>query len=437
MKKLWLIIRREYLTRVTKKTFILTTLLAPLGIGLIMFISGYIASQSSKSDTKVMVVDQNHSLESFFDENETLKFDFVSKSIEEAKKTYRDEGYDMLVIIPPLTDLKTTSLNVGFYSEKKPSLISLKSVESKIEDAFEKYKKEKSGIGNDVLAQLKMNISLENAAKDSDESAGDKSSKLSIAISSVLSYVMGFLMYIVIFVYGGMVMRSVMEEKINRIVEVIISSVKPFTLMLGKIIGVGLVGLTQLVIWLVLLAVIMAVMGQFFAPDVQMTKNAAEVMAQAQAQGLDIQKILTEIGQLNWWLILPSFIVFFLGGYFIYASLFAAIGSAIGDDLGESQQLMIPITIPVILAFVMIPSVFNNPDGGMAVFGSMFPLFSPIIMPARLPFDPPLWQVVLSMLILVSSVAFFAWIAGRIYRIGILMYGKKVTFKELWKWMFY
>ena len=211
--------------------------------------------------------------------------------------------------------------------------------------------------------------------------------------------------------------------------------------MLGKVIGVGLVGLTQLMIWMILIPTLLVIVSATIGLDSTTATSpaeAAEMMKQMEDSGqLNISQLITEIKQLNWILIIPSFVVFFLGGYFIYSSLFAAVGSAIGDDLGEGQQLMMPIIIPVILAFVMVPAVFNDPDGPIAVFGSMFPLFSPIVMPARLPFDPPVWQVLISILILIASVIFMTWMAGRIYRVGILMYGKKVSFKELGKWLFY
>ena len=238
-------------------------------------------------------------------------------------------------------------------------------------------------------------------------------------------------------------MRSVMEEKINRIVEVMISSVKPFQLMLGKIIGVGFVGLTQLAIWIILIPLIMIVVTLIMGPDMAGSSSdiaqATEMVNEISQQDDDfsLTKLIVEIKAQNWLLILPAFIIYFLGGYFIYSSMFAAVGSAIGDDLGEGQQMMFPIVIPVIIAIIMVPSVFSNPDGPIAVFGSMFPLFSPILMPARLPFDPPLWQVFLSIFILVVSAIFMVWLAGRIYRVGIFMYGKKASFREIAKWIFY
>ena len=442
MSKLWLIVQREYLIRVRKTSFILATILTPLGIGLIAFVSGYLASSSMNSQKKIALIDEAGSLNADNMSNDQYLYTKSLESLSELKDDYIEEGYDLVIEVPKLEDLKAKKHTVNFYSSEKLSLISLEKIERSLSRELKNYKISKSDIDQETLDQLEINVSMENAnAINADGADSDKSSKMSIIISSVLSYVMGFLMYIVIFVYGSMVMRSVMEEKINRIVEVVISSVKPFTLMLGKVMGVGLVGLTQLMIWMILiptlLVVVSATMGLDNAAGAT-SADAAEVMKQMEDSGaFNLSQTINEIKQLNWLLILPSFVVFFLGGYFIYSSLFAAVGSAIGDDLGEGQQLMMPIIIPVILAFVMVPAVFNDPDGPISVFGSMFPLFSPIVMPARLPFDPPVWQVILSIIILIGSVIFMTWMAGRIYRVGILMYGKKVNFKELGKWLFY
>jgi len=243
-----------------------------------------------------------------------------------------------------------------------------------------------------------------------------------------------------VLMYGQLVMRSVMEEKTNRIVEVMMSSVKPFDLMLGKIIGAGAVGLTQVVIWIILSGAISLLVPLLFgSPDIgQMGASmAADSMNEAAVQDAGFQ-MMKELSNQNWPLIIFSFIVFFLGGYFIYSSLFAAIGSAMSDDLGESQALVLPITIPIVLAiYIVFFAGIRNPHSGLMVFASIFPLFSPIVMPFRMAFNPPLWQVILSLVTIVLSAFFFVWLAGRIYRVGILMYGKKVTFKELGKWLFY
>jgi len=404
-----------------------------------MFISGYFAANAGNGEQNILVKDDSAILAEYLKDTETTKFTYSEKQLTEIKESYGDEGFDMVLHVPAVTDLSANKLEAEFYTGDKPSLMALESLERKLSKAIEAYKLDKSPIDKKTIEDLKMNVTLENAKIKDGDGTGDGSSKLAIGISTALSYLMGFLMYMVIFIYGSMVMRSVMEEKINRIVEVMISSVKPFYLMMGKIIGVGLVGLTQLGIWLILIPVMMFAASAFFGMDAASSPEAMqamEMLEEANENG-GIQKYLNEIMNLNWLLIIPSFIVYFLGGYFIYSSLFAAVGSAIGDDIGEGQQLTMPIIIPVIIAMVMIPAVFNDPDGPIAIFGSMFPLFSPIIMPARLPFDPPMWQLLLSMIILLASVIFFAWFAGRIYRVGIFMYGKKVSFKEIWKWLFY
>jgi ABC-2 type transport system permease protein len=444
MDKIWLIIKREYTSRVMKKSFLLVTLLTPLGIGLVMFIAGYLASKGSESSKKILIHDASGIVNKDSLKGSELVYEFSAKPIDTLKKSYIKDGYDMLLSIPEYKDSNAVNHQIDYYSKDKLSLIQIKTIESKFQEIFKAYKLDKSSIDRSIIEKLDIKIKLENALlnEKDDSIEGDKSSKFSSAIATGLSYAMGFLMYMVIFIFGGMVMRSVMEEKISRIIEVMISSVKPFQLMLGKIIGVGLVGLTQLTIWLILIPLIGFAVASTMGVDATMAaspeaQQAAEAMQKLGEEGNTIQTFLKELSDMNWWLILPSFVIYFLGGYFIYSALFAAVGSAVGDDLGESQQLMMPITIPVILAIVMVPAVFNDPNGPLAIFGSMFPLISPIIMPARLPFNPPVWQVILSIVFLIGGVIFFTWIAGRIYRVGILMYGKKVGFKELAKWIFY
>jgi len=437
MHKLWLIIKREYLTRVKKKSFIIVTLLTPLGFALLMFFSGFMASGKMNSIKQVAVVDDGGILQNNPLEGSQMKFTVVNKGIDEMKSEYVNDGYDVLLHLDKIDNLNETKVNVNYYTDDKMSFFTIESLENKLSKAIKAYKLNHSTIDKEVLAGLETEVTLENGLKDG-EGIGDNSSKMASGIAQALGYIMGFMMYMVIFIFGGMVMRSVMEEKINRIVEVMISSVKPFQLMLGKVIGVGLVGLTQLIIWIVLIGVAMMIipglmMSSMDSNTVEMAKEIQNNPETANA----VSGLIVELKNQNWLLIIPVFIIYFLGGYFIYSSLFAAVGSAIGDDLGEGQQLMMPIVIPVILAIVMLSSVMTDPDGPIAVFGSMFPLFSPILMPARLPFDPPMWQVIVSILLLIGCVILFVWIAGRIYRVGNFLYGKKVSFKELTKWMFY
>jgi ABC-2 type transport system permease protein len=243
-----------------------------------------------------------------------------------------------------------------------------------------------------------------------------------------------------VLMYGQMVMRSVMEEKTNRIVEVMMSSVRPFDLMMGKIIGAGLVGLTQVVAWVILsgaVAFIVPLVMGVDASQMQPPPGAGATMDPELMQDTGM-RIMAELSKQNWPLIIFSFILFFLGGYFIYASMFAAVGSAMGDDMGEGQSLTLPATIPLILAFYIVSMAgWRNPDSGLMVFASIFPLFSPIAMPFRMAFNPPWWQVALSLTLVIATAVLFVWLAGRIYRVGILLYGKKVTIKEIGKWMFY
>ncbi len=439
MDKIWLIIKREYLTRVMKKSFLLVTLLTPLGIGLISFIAGYFASTSS-STKNIAVLDESNILSNADLSSSFATFNMVSMPLDSLKKNYQEKGYDIAIHIPPYNDHSLTSHQLSYYSKDKLSINNISDIEKKMRSIFKDYKLDNSQFDKDEIAKLDIKIKLENALlNETDESIkGDKSSKFSSIIATALSYIMGFMMYMVIFIFGTMVMRSVMEEKINRIVEVMISSVKPFQLLLGKVFGVGLVGLTQLTIWLILIPVIMYGINLTYGIDsVASDPNTATAMEVIKENGNEIQKIFHELKSMNWALIIPVFVIFFFGGYFLYSAMFAAVGSAIGDDIGEGQQLTLPIVIPVILAFVMIPSVFNDPDGPIAMFGSIFPLTSPIIMPARLPFDPPMWQVLVSILTLIIGIVLVTWLAGRIYRVGIFMYGKKVSFKEIAKWITY
>jgi ABC-2 type transport system permease protein len=270
---------------------------------------------------------------------------------------------------------------------------------------------------------------------------GENASRLTGAISAFLGMIMGFVMYLTVFIYGIMVMRSVMEEKTSRIVEVMVSSVKPFQLMLGKIIGVGAVGVTQVAIWSILIPALLFLVQLLFGIDPSAYQSGSPGAEGMEFDPDDMEAMaalaISELSSINWWVILPLFILYFLGGFFLYSSLFAAVGSAIGDDLGEGQSLTLPITIPVIIALYIMIVAVQAPNSSLAVGSSLFPLFSPIVMPARLAFHPPVWEVVLSLALLIGTALFLVWLSGRIYRVGILMYGKKSGIRELTKWIFY
>ena len=439
--KMWIVAKREYLTRVQRKSFIMVTLLTPICIALFSVLIGFIMNAGSKSDQRVLIHDDTGIIRQMADNDKDFPYDFSSKDLKVLIDEYRKMGYDLLVHVPALKDSASTHLTASYYGEEKPSLMLLESIESHLGDQIETYRMRKSNIDQSLLDSFWADINLENGAMDPNNlSESAASGKLNIILGTVLGGFMGFLMYLVIFIYGSMVMRSVMEEKLSRIVEVMVSSVRPINLMLGKLIGVGGVGLTQLAFWAILIPMLLGIVYAFLpGVDSSQLSNMGNV-TQVDEQSLDAfsaQQIIQAIFNLKWWLIFPVFILFFLGGYFIYSSMFAAMGSAIGEDMGEGQQLMIPIVIIVMIAFYMLFPVLTNPNGNLAVFASLFPLFSPIIMPARLAFDPPWWQIILSIVLMLSTVWFFIWLTSRIYRVGILMYGKKATIREMIKWLRY
>lgn len=439
--KIWIVAKREYLTRVQKKSFIIVTLLTPIGIALFSALVGFIMSAGGQSDQRVLIHDDTGIIRQMATEDKNFPYEFSEKELPIIKDEYRSMGYDILVHIPTLKDSASTHISASYYSEEKPSLVLLEAIETHLGDQIQAYRMHKSNIEQSLLDSFSADINLENGVMDPNDHSGMAATgKLNIIIGTALGGLMGFLMYLVILVYGGMVMRSVMEEKLSRIVEVMVSSVRPIYLMMGKLIGVGGVGLTQLALWAVLIPVLLIIVSAFL-PGVDHTQlssmSTVTQVDQESLNGFSAQQIIQAIFNLKWWLIFPVFILFFLGGYFIYSSMFAAMGSAINEDMGEGQQLMLPIIIIVLIAFYMLFPVLSNPNGNLAVFASMFPLFSPIIMPARLAFDPPWWQIVVSILLMLSTVWFFIWLTSRIYRVGILMYGKKATIKEMIKWLRY
>ena len=435
MNKLWLIIQREYLTRVKKRSFILATLLTPLAFGLFAVVLFFILSYKSDDLNRIAILDKAGILKSISDES-NLIFKFEDASLEEMKKTYVEKNYDGIMVIPPMKNIQDTRLTVFYYSDDPLGLDIRIMVERKLQKSIRKYKISALNLDAKELESLDTKVSIN--PEPIDETKADVSPMAAI-VGAGIGGVMGFIMYLAVFIYGTMVMRSVMEEKTSRIVEVMISSVKPFQLMLGKIIGVGGVGLTQLTIWAILIPIISIIVQSIFGFDSDSSAEMSAAAAQIDPDDLQgqVQQAWAELKALNWWAIAPLFIFYFLGGYFLYASLFAAVGSAIGDDLGEGQSLTIPITIPVALAlYIMIP-VVKAPQSSLATWSSIFPFFSPIVMPSRLAFNPPLWEIIVSMLVLIVTSLFFVWLSARIYRVGILMYGKKASFKELGKWLFY
>ena len=321
------------------------------------------------------------------------------------------------------------------FSDETLSIDAQSRIRNRIEDALREYKIEALDIDAATLASLDTDVSLSVRSLTVSEEGESDDRSMASALGAGIGTVMGFLMYISVFVYGMMVMRSVMEEKTNRIVEVVISSVRPFTLLLGKIIGVGALGLTQVLAWMIMIPGLLFLVGLFFGLDSDPSQMPNSPDMDPEEMQSMVERMVNGLSDLNWWVIIPCFILYFLGGYLMYAALFAAVGSAMGDDMGESQTLTIPITIPVILALYIMMAAIQNPNSSLAVWSSLFPLFAPIVMPARLAFDPPLWQVALSLLLVFLFAALVVWMAARIYRIGILNYGKKSSLKDMGKWI--
>lgn len=441
MSKLWLIVKREYLTRVRRRTFILATLLTPLAFAFFFIIVAVIFSYESGTKRKIAFIDNGGITQgnTFTDaEDGSLYFVKSSQPLEELKEEVLRGTYDGILVIPPISNIKHKHFDVKFYTDKQLGLDDELALAAKIKDKVRDFKIKALNLDSEEINALQTQVSLTTQTV----SGGEKeSSQFSSAIGAAVGGIMGVIMYMTVFIYGMMIMRSVMEEKTNRIVEVMISSVKPFQLMLGKIIGVGAVGLTQVAIWAVLIPSASVLVNLIFGIDSGSLNELETAGANVDITPEDAQaivaRVMSELGAINWWLILPLFVFYFLGGYFLYSSLFAAVGSAMGDDLGEGQSLTIPITIPVLIAFYIMIVAVRAPESNLAVWSSIFPLFSPIVMPARLAFNPPFWEIALSVTVLAATSIFFVWLSARIYRIGILMYGKKVGFREIGKWLFY
>lgn len=436
MNKLWLIIKREYISRVTKRAFLLGTFLTPLGIGLLIFVNIKLATYKDDNFKRIAVLDQSGILKEAPENQNNVHFTLVDGSLDVLKNQVVEKRYDGVLVVPPINNAMNKNFVIKYYSDDKLGNDMSSDIEDKIEEAIKKYKIAELALDTQKIAALRTRVEI-----DPDPILSTKNaSSISGTIAMAMGGIMGFVMYMSVLIYGMMIFRSVMEEKTSRIVEVIISSVKPFQLMLGKIIGVGAVGLTQFLIWGVLMVGISLGVGSMMGADasrVSQMPNNTGVNAEQVEQISKSANFMLELQSQNWALILPLFFIFFVLGYLMYSSLFAAVGSAVGDDAGESQSLTLPITIPIILAIYIMMTAIRAPESSLAVWSSIFPLFSPIVMPARLPFNPPIWQIALSLILLIATVLALVWLAGRIYRVGILMYGKKVTLKELGKWLFY
>lgn len=435
MNKIILIIKREYLSRVRKKSFIVMTLLGPiLMAGLMM--TPLLMDTSDSEAREIWVCDESNLFHTQFEDVNDTHFEFINQNIEEVKRGFNESDAFALVHIPKVDTASIDILesSVKVYAHKPMSFSNQRLISKNIESVVESIKLKEEGLTRELIDRTRSDVELNTIILG--ESGVEKSGSTEIAMG--LSMAGGFLIYIFIFLYGAMVMRGVMEEKTSRIVEIIISSVKPFQLMMGKIIGVAMVGFTQFALWIILTFVISTVATTMLVDpaDINIAELAqgTELVAQELQNESGLTIVLNQLEQMNISFILMMFLFYFVGGYLMYGSLFAAVGAAV-DSETDTQQFMMPITIPLIFSFIALQTILENPDSPLAFWCSIIPFTSPIVMMGRLPFDPPMWEIALSMVLLIIGFIFTSWIAGRIYRVGILMHGQKVSYKILWKWI--
>ncbi len=432
------VIAREYKTRVKKKSFLVTTFLVPiLFVGMIVAVY-YIMGNTKERKQDVAVVDQSGIVMPHLTDTDRLSFtDYSFESPESVKGRLAELGKDVLVVVSPL-DTVSKTVSVQAYSKDPLGVEFTSGLASKVNDAVEEYRIRQYGIDNlrQIMEDVRSDVSVTEYTLG--ESGEEKISESGIYM--MVSMILGIIIWMFITMFGGQVMSSVIEEKNSRVVEVLISSVKATDLMFGKIIGVALVALTQFLLWIILSVVLVTAASQFMGQDMmQSLQNAPEMMTGPEAamvQGTpgELQTILGTLSNIPWVKLIVSFLIFFILGYLLYASLFAAVGSAVENE-GDAAQLQLPLTIPLMIAYFIILMAFKNPDGGLVVWTSMIPFTSPIVMLARIPYGVPMWQLVLSIALLFFTFIGCAWVSAKIYKVGILMFGKKSTFSDLWKWL--
>ncbi|MBO5957683.1 MAG: ABC transporter permease [Bacteroidales bacterium] len=440
MNKLGIIIKREYLTRVKNKSFLIITFLGPIFFVALMIAPALLALNSDKMESKkaIAVLDETGWFDQKFDNTETNTFVYhdENENIDSLKKLVFEDIYDAILYIPG------TSLNVPvnakLYSDKQISMTLSSYIENTMKKEVEHKKLLASGIDPDIVKSANTNINVTNIRMDSENKEETRYTEL----ESIIGFVLAFVIYFSIFLFSSQVLRSVIVEKTNRIVEVIISSVKPFELMMGKIIGNALVGLTQFTAWIVLtLAIYFFASGIILGPELMsprgtiMTEEISNLAETTEAQDIMLEAV-NMIQTINFSAILWSFLFYFLFGFLLYAALFAAIGGMV-DNETDSNQFITILTIPLILAIICSPAMMENPESGLTLWLSMIPFTSPIAMMIRIPFGVPYMQLGISIILLILTFVLMTWIAAKIYRTGILMYGKKPTWKEIWKWLKY
>lgn len=437
--KIGIIIGREFNERVRKKSFIITTLLTPL-LMIALMVAPMLIMTLGGSDTKrIIVVDDSGIVAQQLQSNEEVLFEVLPITVEDARKEFKEH----FAVLHIGKDIMTAHNDVRLYANGPTSITLESGITSQIESVIENEKLKSYNIDNlpQILADIETHVTMQSFKSGGDEDSETEAKSSSSIVATAIAYILSFMLYMFLLIYGVMVMQSVIEEKNNRVLEVMVSSVRPFDMMLGKIFGVACVAVLQIVIWGVLIVGAGLFIIPMLLPDdmstavVMMQQGAsAEAVVGADMDMLQAVMMLTDVGYI--FSILVSLLLFVVGGFLLYAALFAAVGSAV-DNAQDAQQLQTPIILPIILALFIMLTVINDPTSKIAFWFSMIPFTSPIVMMARIPYDIPLWEIVLSLLLLYATFIAVVWFASKIYRVGILMHGKKPTIKELWKWMRY
>ncbi|MGJ8549077.1 ABC transporter permease [Winogradskyella wichelsiae] len=437
MNHLPLIIKREYFTKVKNKSFIVMTFLSPLIMIALIAVVAYLSQLNNDKHRTISVLDETGYLEDVFQDTENTNYTNLNGlSLEDAIVLVKEKEDYGLLYVSKANSLDDIEGHVKFYSEDSPSLSIISGIEQRIEKRLKEKKLELDGVSMAQIEASQTNIDIAQESFD-----GQKSSKIDNVVKLAFGGAAGYLLFMFIIIYGNMIMRSVIEEKTSRIIEVIISSVKPIQLMMGKIIGTSLAGITQFIIWVILGGVLMFIVSAIFGIDLAQVQSPQQEMVNQAMQAGDPQvmaeNLITAISNLPLLNLIIAFLFFFIGGYLLYSSLYAAIGAAV-DNETDTQQFMLPILMPLMLAvYVGVFTVIEDPHGTVSTVFSFIPLTSPVVMLMRIPFGVPLWQQGLSLLLLIGTFVFAVWFAAKIYRVGILMYGKKPTYKELFKWLKY
>ncbi len=436
MDKILLIINREYITRVRKKSFIIMTLLSPLLFaGLISFVT-YLNTQEDTDNKVIAIEDLTGLYNDAFESTDYIRYEFLSDTDSTQKQQVLKDGYHAIIVISD--DLLNNKSAIQVYSESQITI----NVTNNIKHQINNYLKDQK-LASYQIDDLSEKINeINNTRVDLqtirlNEEGEEKESSAAVAI--IIGIAAAMLLYMFLLLYGTQVMRGVIEEKTNRIVEVMISTVKPFQLMMGKIIGIGLVAITQFGLWIILSLFAVFILQSFIFPSPEKVSQGIEITQSMQSTSgspetaEQFNNVLQLINDSNIFAIIGLFIFYFIGGYLVYSTLFVAIGSAV-DNETDTQQFVTPIILPLIFSIYVAMAAFNNPHGDIAFWFSIIPFTSPVVMMSRIPFDVPTWEIILSMAILTISFIVLTWFAGKVYRTGILMYGKKASYKEIWKW---